>query len=80
MAAVQATRPPRDAADEPLRRQMTQNPAVDRLPREGLAGPTVAAWTAGTPQASRALAAYADVAGEGDHGDLRELLGFDAYA
>jgi len=78
VGAVCAGRPMRDAVDareqQPAGRSMDTFGAADRTQ---LVATRYAAYST---HASRALASYARVAGDGEHHALREMLGFDAYA
>ncbi len=73
----------RDATDEPDR-QSTRLPAVDPVERERLAARAEQNLqrydNSESVHAQRALASYAQVAGEDQRRDLQALLGFDAYA
>lgn len=82
MGAVSAPKPARDATDDPARRQAAM-PSIDPAGRERLAARAdglLHRSASGTLRAHRALAVYAEIADQGDRSDLRELLGFDAYA
>ena len=80
VSAVQPSRRARDVSDDSADRGVVRRPQLDQ---EGLAARAEAyARQVPTPssRAGRALAAYANVADQGDRTELRDLLGFDAYA
>lgn len=82
VGAVSAAKRARDATDDPGRRQPV-TPSIDPAERERLsarADGLVHRTASGTLRANRALAAYAEIADQGERSDLRDLLGFDAYA
>jgi acyl-CoA reductase-like NAD-dependent aldehyde dehydrogenase len=81
---VAAVRPPkqvRDAADQAAHRQQPLRP-VDPTERERLvaaAADLLYRRPDASSRASRALAAYAAIADDGERRGLHDLLGFDAY-
>lgn len=84
VAAVRATTAVRDATDDHLSGQR-RGTVVDEVERDQVAARAgVDELTrhddAHSAHANRALASYGQVAGVADQAELRNLLGFDAYA
>ena len=81
VGAVRAPNRARDAADETDQKQQPRR--VTQVEREEMietAGVLHRQDEVASRQARRALAAYADVADAPERANLRDLLGFDAYA
>jgi hypothetical protein len=81
VAGVRAPNRARDAADETEQKEPPRR--VTQVEREELietASVLHRQDEANSRRASRALAAYADVADAPERASLRDLLGFDAYA
>jgi hypothetical protein len=82
VSSVQPTRRTRDATDEPQPRRAPPGTEVNEQAALAARADALhrASPAADTGRAGRALAAYAEVADDTDRGELRRLLGFDAYA
>ena len=82
-AVARAPDAPREAVEE-TRRRSTPKASATQAQRERLAARaetnTVLRQEGQTGRASRALSAYEEVARSGEKGELRALLGFDAFA
>lgn len=83
MASVRAPNPPRNVADQAESRQPLSQ-AIEQARRDRVVttytGARVTPHPESSARTSRALTSYARVAESGESGNLRELLGFDAYA
>jgi hypothetical protein len=81
IGAVRPANRARDALDGDARQVPPRQ--VDQVEREKLAAQSASVTRhqdTGSLHVNRALAAYADVAGDDERSSLRDLLGFDAYA
>ena len=79
LSPVEAPSRVRDAADE-ARNQRHAPRRIDQAERERLAERLVERQPHPSTRSSRALASYAEVSGNAERSDLRDVLGFDAYA
>jgi hypothetical protein len=81
VGAVPAVPHARDTADPATRQDPPRR--VSQAEREAILGDGATVYRqadTGSRRASRALAAYSAVAEQPQRNDLREMLGFDAYA
>lgn len=80
VSAVHPSRRAREVSDDAPDRGVVHRPQLDQDDLAARAEAYARQDPAPTSRAGRALAAYANVADQGDRSELRDLLGFDAYA